>query len=125
MATTGYEDSLHEPLEDACQGFALPGHISTPARHGRMIAVMSSVDELAQDAAKLPDDQKVALANRILEQAEGPRTSEVDAVWDQEIRDRVRAYDETRPSTRPSTRAASDVFRRVDARLRRRSRTNE
>ena len=74
---------------------------------------MSSVDELARDAAKLPDDQKLALANRILEQAEASKTSEVDAIWDQEIRNRVRAHDETRPFTR----AASDVFSDLDSKL--------
>ena len=41
------------------------------------------------------------------------KTSGVEAIWDQEIRNRVRAYDETRPSTR----AASDVFSDLDSKL--------
>ena len=61
-----------------------------------------------QASSRSPGPQQLAraLANRILEQTEGSKTSEVDAIWDQEIRDRIPAYGETCSATR----AASDVF---------------
>lgn len=78
-----------------------------------MLPMMRTVEELARHAASLPDDQKLALANRILEQTEQPKTSEVEQVWEEELRKRVRAYD----AARKSTRAASEVFRDLDSKL--------
>ena len=74
---------------------------------------MSTVDRLVEEAGKLPDDEKLALANRVLELSEHDGGPEVERSWDTEIRRRIEAYDKGESSVR----SAGDVFERVDSRL--------
>ena len=71
------------------------------------------VDHLYQEAARLPDDQKLTLANRILASSEPAVTDEVEREWDVAIRDRIRRYDESAARTRQ----AGDVFLDLDRKL--------
>ena len=77
------------------------------------MVTVSTIDRLVEQAESLPDDEKLALANRVLALAEPVETDEVHKAWDMELRDRIRSYDEGNSPTR----AASDVFRDLDSHL--------
>ena len=77
------------------------------------MVIVSTIDELVEQAEALPEDEKLALANRVLALAEPVETDEVHNAWDMELRDRIRSYDEGNSSTR----TASDVFRDLDSKL--------
>lgn len=74
---------------------------------------MGKVDQLFQEAARLPDDQKFTLANRILASSEPQPTEEVEREWDVSIRDRIQRYDQGAARCRP----AGDVFSELDRKL--------
>jgi hypothetical protein len=74
---------------------------------------MSSVQKLVEEARNLPDDQKLTLANRVLELAEQTMTDDVEDEWDSELRARIRAYDEGRSQTK----SAGEVFQNLDSKL--------
>jgi len=74
---------------------------------------MSTVDQLYQEAARLPEDQKLTLANRILASSEPAVNDEAEQEWDVAIRDRIRRYDEGAARTRQ----AGDVFMDLDRKL--------
>lgn len=76
---------------------------------------MSSVEELLSEASKLPEDQKLTLAYRLLASAEPAVSQEVEQAWDVEIRERIARYDRGETRSRP----ASEVFARLDKSLRR------
>ena len=76
---------------------------------------MSSIDELLSEASKLPEDQKLTLAHRLLVSAEPALSEEVEEAWDIEIRERIARYDRGETSARP----AGEVFARLDKSLRR------
>ena len=78
-----------------------------------MLAGMSTIDELVREAGKLPNDQKLTLANRVLEMSEGEVESDVEESWDSELGARVDAYDRGRTSTT----TAAEVFEKVDTTL--------
>ena len=61
----------------------------------------------------LPPRQKLALAEFLLESAEGPVDSDAEAAWDSELGDRVRAIDEGRVTGF----AYDDVMRAAERRL--------
>ena len=77
------------------------------------IIIMSSIDQLYEEAAQLPEDQKLTLAYRLLTSGEPPITDEIEQEWDVAIRDRIRRYEE---GTAPS-RSASEVFSDLDQKL--------
>ena len=74
---------------------------------------MSSIDQLYEEAARLPEDQKLTLAYRLLTSGEPPITDEIEQEWDVAIRDRIRRYDEGQTLTR----SASEVFSDLDQKL--------
>lgn len=74
---------------------------------------MSSIQKLVEEARNLPDDQKLTLANRVLELAEQAMTDDVEDEWDSELRARIQAYDEGRSQTKP----AGKVFQNLDAKF--------
>jgi len=74
---------------------------------------VSTIDRIIEQAEALPEDEKLALANRVLASAEPVETDAVHKAWDIELRDRIRSYDEGNSPVR----AASDVFRDLDYRL--------
>ncbi len=74
---------------------------------------MSSVESICKQAAELPQDQRFALAQRILSLAEPDPTDSVDSLWDEEIRARIARFDRGEADPRP----ASDVFAEADQML--------
>ena len=77
------------------------------------IIIMSSIDQLYEEAAQLPEDQKLTLAYRLLTSGEPPITDEIEKEWDVVIRDRIHRYDEGKALTR----SASEVFLDLDQKL--------
>ena len=74
---------------------------------------MSSIQKLVDEARRLPHDQQLALANRVLELSEAGVADDAENVWDSELRARIQAYD----AGRSLTRSAGDVFQRLDSKL--------
>jgi len=74
---------------------------------------MNSINQILQDAIHLPEDQRLALANRLLLLSEPHASDDVRHAWDAEIRERIARYD--RGET--GSRLASDVFLELDRRL--------
>jgi len=74
---------------------------------------MSSINQILQEAIRLPEDQRLTLVNRILMLSEPNTSDDISHAWDVEIRDRIVRYDkgETR------SRLASEVFSDIDRRL--------
>ena len=74
---------------------------------------MSSIVRLFEEAAQLPEDQKLTHANRLLASNEPPVSEEVDKECDVVIRDRIKKYDQGRARSR----LAGDVFSILDKKL--------
>lgn len=53
-----------------------------------------ALEEVSKEAMDLPVSQRLALAGLLLESAASPGDSDADALWDLEIRDRIRFIDE-------------------------------
>ena len=73
------------------------------------------VETIVAEAAQLPPDQRLTLAHRILSSLDPEPSAEIDAAWDQEIRERIARYDAGGVRGNP----ASEVFAELDRRLRR------
>ena len=73
-----------------------------------------AVDTIVAEAARLPADQRLTLAHRILTSVEPEESSETDAAWDKEIRERIARYDAGEVRSIP----AVEVFAELDRRLR-------
>ncbi len=73
-----------------------------------------AVDKIVAEAVGLPADQRLTLAHRILTSVEPEESSETDAAWDKEIRERIARYDAGEVRSIP----AVEVFAEVDRRLR-------
>jgi hypothetical protein len=74
---------------------------------------MSSIEKLVDEARNLPDDQKLTLANRVLELTETAVADDVEDAWDSELRARIQAYD----AGRSQTRSAGEMFNDLDSKL--------
>ena len=74
---------------------------------------MSSIEKLVDEARNLPDDQKLTLANRVLELTETAVADDVEDARDSELRARIQAYD----AGRSQTRSAGEVFNDLDSKL--------
>jgi putative addiction module component (TIGR02574 family) len=72
-----------------------------------------ALEEVAKEAMDLPPRQRLALAEFLLESADGAADPEAEAAWDSEIRDRIRAIDEGRVTGV----AYEDVMRAAERRL--------
>lgn len=77
-------------------------------------AMNGSVDTIVAEAVQLPPDQRLTLAHKILSSIEPERSTEIDAAWDHEIRDRIARYDAGGVQCIPAT----EVFAELDRRLR-------
>jgi hypothetical protein len=56
----------------------------------------TTLEQVTKDAMDLPPRQKLALAEFLLESAEGVVDTEAEGAWEVEIQDRIRAIDEGR-----------------------------
>ncbi len=72
-----------------------------------------TLEDITKEAMGLPQRQKLALAEFLLESAEAATEPEAEAAWDLEIRDRIRAIDEGRIVGVPY----EDVMRSAEERL--------
>lgn len=59
----------------------------------------TTVKELTEQAANLPDMEKLALVNALLEQLDRP-DPEIDHIWLEEVRRRIQAHREGRIESR-------------------------
>jgi putative addiction module component (TIGR02574 family) len=75
----------------------------------------STVDAIAADAGRLPVDQRLTLAHRILTSVEPLVSSEIENAWDGEVRRRIADFDAGKVVGVP----AADVFSELERRLRR------
>ncbi len=74
---------------------------------------MNSINQILQEAAHLPEDQRFTLAHKILLVGEPQFSETVERAWDTEIRDRIARYDRGELKSRP----ASEVFANLDRQL--------
>ncbi len=74
---------------------------------------MSSIDRLIEEAAQLPEDQRLTLVYRLLASSEPPVTEASEQAWDVAIRERIQRYDQGKARSRP----AGDVFLDLDRKL--------
>ena len=74
---------------------------------------MTTLDTLCKEAEQLPLDQRVALAHRMLASADPHTNVTIDQVWDDEIRARIKRFDEGTTKAIP----AAEVFGKADALL--------
>lgn len=72
------------------------------------------METLISEVMQLPPDQRLTLAHRILSSVEPEESTEIDAAWDREIRERIARYDAGGVRSIP----ASEVFGELDRRLR-------
>ncbi len=56
----------------------------------------TTLEQVTKEAMELPNHQKLALAEFLLESVESAMDPETEAAWDSEIRDRILAIDEGR-----------------------------
>lgn len=56
----------------------------------------ASLAQITKEAMDLPPREKLALAEFLIESVDAAADPEAEAVWDSEIRDRIRAIDEGR-----------------------------
>lgn len=73
---------------------------------------MNSLNHILQEASRLPEDQRLTLAHRLLTIGE-PSAEGTEHIWDVEIRDRIARYDRGEICSRP----AGEVFSDLDQRL--------
>ena len=71
---------------------------------------MESINHILQEAAHLPEDQRLTLVHKILLVGEPRFSKSVEDAWDTEIRDRIARYDRGEIKSRP----ASEVFANID-----------
>lgn len=74
---------------------------------------MSSIDQLYEEAAQLPEDQKLTLAYRLLTSGEPPITDEIEQEWEVVIRDRIRRYDDGKAPSRSAGKVFSDLDQKL------------
>ncbi|MEA3210833.1 MAG: hypothetical protein QOE70_3890 [Chthoniobacter sp.] len=73
----------------------------------------TALEQVTKEAMDLPPRQRLALAEFLLESAEGATDPEAEAAWESEIRDRIRAIDQGRVTGV----AYEDVMRAAEQRL--------
>lgn len=76
---------------------------------------MKSLENIASEALLLPEDQRFTLAHRILSSIEPETDAEVATAWDNEIRERIKSYDDRRAIAIPG----EEVFAELDKKLKR------
>jgi hypothetical protein len=74
---------------------------------------MKTIEEILQEAARLPPNQRLGLAPRLLILSEPSPSPEVDEAWDSVIRKRIMGYDQGQTQSKP----ASEVFSELDDQL--------
>lgn len=77
---------------------------------------MSIVEKLFHQAEHLPEDERYALARRLLESAERDSSvEEVERIWDTEIRKRIARYDRGESNTHTAESVIAELDNRLDS----------
>ena len=71
------------------------------------------IDVIVLEAMRLPPDQRMALAHRILAGVEPAPATEIEALWDSEIRERIARYESGKAKGIPAAEAFADGDRRL------------
>lgn len=74
---------------------------------------MNSINQILQEAIRLPEDQRLTLVNRLLTLSEPHISDNISHTWDLEIRDRIARYDQGEIRSRPAGKVFSDLDRRL------------
>ena len=74
---------------------------------------MKTLESLASEALRLPEEQRFTLAHRILASLEPDVEEGAEAAWEHEISERIRKYD----AGLGVAIAGSEVFRELDKKL--------
>ena len=74
---------------------------------------MTTMNELLQEVIQLPEDQRLAFANRLLAVNESSDLAGVELDWNSEICARIARYD----CGELSTRSLGDVFSELDRQI--------
>ena len=82
----------------------------------KLPAMNPSLETLASEALLLPEGQRLTLAHRILASVEPLPEPGIPAMWEAEIRERIRKYDAGLSAGIPG----SQVFAELDKKLKRR-----
>lgn len=75
---------------------------------------MNTLESITSDAMLLPEDQRLILAHILLDSIESAADPEIEAAWDQEIRERLRQFDAGEVKGIPS----EEVFAKAEEMLR-------
>lgn len=73
---------------------------------------MNSINQILQEALRLPEDQRLTLVNRLLMLSEPHVSDDISHAWDLEINDRIARYDQGEKRSRPASEVFSDLDRR-------------
>lgn len=71
---------------------------------------MATLVELENEVLQLPEEQRIALINRVLKMSESAAESDANSLWKDEILRRIELLDQGLTERSP----ASDVFRQLD-----------
>jgi len=74
---------------------------------------MNSINQILQEAIRLPEDQRLTLVNRLLMHSEPHISEDISHAWDLEISDRIARYDQGDTRSRPASEVFSDIDRRL------------
>lgn len=74
---------------------------------------MNTMNQILEDAALLPEDQRLTLVNKLLLLGEPNASDDVQGAWDDAICERIARYDRGEICSR----SAKDVFSDLDKRL--------
>lgn len=69
---------------------------------------MITFEEILQEAACFPPNQRLTLAHRLLLSEPSP-SPEVDEAWDSVIRERIMRYDQGQTQARPASEVLSEL----------------
>lgn len=72
------------------------------------------LEELFQEASKLPDNERAELAGMLLESLEDEPDPEVEAAWAEEVERRVRQIDSGEVKLIPWEKVRADLFSRAN-----------
>ncbi len=68
-----------------------------------------STEQFVKDAIRLPEDQRITIAHRLLSSIEPPLSAQIDSLWSDEIQRRVSSFRDGTMKTIPSENVFSDL----------------
>ena len=74
---------------------------------------MNTVDRLLQEALRLPEKQRLALAHQLLSSVEVQPDGRIEREWKSVVRERIRRYDREESGSRPADEVVSELRRKL------------